>query len=675
MLSPTSDLQPDLSIRYNKLRSISSPIISDLAHLITHLGGKEMSNHEIDGFTQQAKVDALGLHTAAMPLTALPPHLDITTNSLATKKDPPQKVPRDTIFPSDKPKSSLKAGKIFPIHSSTPPPRQKESTKRNPDNNEDDPGIYSRAIDGVGDITHLIIASFIKTNDNIRDQLLTHFMYFSELMHANINGLQIHPLSTEKALPILTSPKDTNIPTTGTKVRDYFYIQNNFSLNPGTQNKPKAPPQTVDADGGFQFDENRQYNGPDRITGVMFVSATGNVKQAISDLLIELKGEAHQIKYKSTQRKNSKAEKMFPGVSAGLRGEGIMRSIWHGLKNCEKTLCNAKKFTIKANMDWYQLPLPVMNGYFKQVTPPKAICNLESGEYLLNKLTAYKKNGCKIFVIEYDPINNRRMAPMWDLFINSGDVERILGIRVKVQVIPPPGECDPNSITKQHWYCKHHVNYSSKVWYIQHKTVINLDRPITLAMTDGSRPPCSVSTLHQEYFDLKSSNDGTIIHGVFVCIKSANRGPSVDTTYMVSNKEAKSILTKIAHCPSTWWYWHWVKKGFTQGTILSLRNSFKSDAADNAHDSTYDPTSMTVTFMFAGDNKNQWLDQVEEEFGNDLSDHDKDNINNSGTTKEFNKDAKASLAKEMKGKDYNLEGIESRSSKQTHCTNMTGKRV
>jgi hypothetical protein len=27
----------------------------------------------------------------------------------------------------------------------------------------------------------------------------------------------------------------------------------------------------------------------------------------------------------------------------------------------------------------------------------------------------------------------------------------------------------------------------------------------------------------------------------------------------------------------------------------------------------------------------------------------------------------------MKGKDYNLEGIKSRSSKQTHCTNMTGK--
>jgi hypothetical protein len=92
----------DLTIRYDELRGISSPIISGLAHLITHLGGKEMSNHEIDGFVQQAKVDALGLHAAAMPLTALPA--------------------QDAMLPPDKPKSSLKAGKFFPARSSTPPP-------------------------------------------------------------------------------------------------------------------------------------------------------------------------------------------------------------------------------------------------------------------------------------------------------------------------------------------------------------------------------------------------------------------------------------------------------------------------------------------------------------------------------------------------------------------------
>ena len=91
-----------------------------------------------------------------------------------------------------------------------------------------------------------------------------------------------------------------------------------------------------------------------------------------------------------------------------------------------------------------------------------------------------------------------------------------------------------------------------------------------------------------------------------------------------------------------------VEMGYTQGTIFSLLNSFKSDAADNAHDSTYDPVSMAVTSMFAGDDKNQWLDQVEEEFRSGLSNHDKDTINNSGTTIELDKDAKASLANKWK---------------------------
>jgi hypothetical protein len=114
---------------------------------------------------------------------------------------------------------------------------------------------------------------------------------------------------------------------------------------------------------------------------------------------------------------------MFPGVPSGLCNEGIMRSIRPGLKTCEKTLCNAKKFTIKANIDCYHLPLLVMNRYFKQVTPPKAISDSESGEYLLNKLTEFKKNGCKIFVIEYNPADNCRMAPVWDLFINLGEMD------------------------------------------------------------------------------------------------------------------------------------------------------------------------------------------------------------------------------------------------------------
>ncbi len=86
---------------------------------------------------------------------------------------------------------------------------------------------------------------------------------------------------------------------------------------------------------------------------------------------------------------------------------------------------------------------------------------------------------------------------------------------------------------------------------------------------------------------------------------------------------------------------------------MSLLNSFEAEAADNAHDSMYKLQARTITSMFAGDDDNQWLDQVEEEFGSDLSDHDEDNGNGNGTKTTFliDKDAKESLAKEMKEKD------------------------
>ncbi len=79
--------------------------------------------------------------------------------------------------------------------------------------------------------------------------------------------------------------------------------------------------------------------------------------------------------------------------------------------------------------------------------------------------------------------------------------------------------------------------------------------------------------------------------------------------------------------------------------------------------------------MFAGDNENEWLDQVEEEFGSDLSEinDNKDKVMGAKTTIEIGINAKAALEKEKKEKDYDIEGVDSQSSKRTHQTNMTGK--
>jgi hypothetical protein len=347
-ISPTKENSKQLASRYNELRSNNFPIMTALANLILHLGGKEIPHAALYIFANRAEEEALLLYKSYATPMVLPPKSALENPAMVVKEMMSPNAPDDEflVLPPTKPKASLKSSKFFPVFAEQTPPRLADVHIKDDEDDVSEPGVYSKLEEGVGDGTHFITASFVKTNEKIKDQLLTQVRYFMDLMCANIDGVKFHPLSTERSLPILKSSVDKNYPTTttGTKVRDYFHVQNEYSLIPGTCNKPKVPPQKVDADGRFQFDENRVYDGPDRITGIMLISAPCNIKQAISNLLIELEGDVHQIRYKPTQRKNSKAEKMFPGVPAVLCPEGLMRSIRHGLKKCEKVMQHKEIF-------------------------------------------------------------------------------------------------------------------------------------------------------------------------------------------------------------------------------------------------------------------------------------------------------------------------------------------
>jgi hypothetical protein len=133
----------------------------------------------------------------------------------------------DPIPPPDKPKTALKVGKFFPVFSNSTPPWHDNDTDNGEDKDSYEPGIYSKILDGAGEGTHYITASFVKNNDKIMDQLLSHFKYCLVLMCANIEGLKFHPVNTKKKLPILTSASDKNIPTTSTKIWDYFLSKMN----------------------------------------------------------------------------------------------------------------------------------------------------------------------------------------------------------------------------------------------------------------------------------------------------------------------------------------------------------------------------------------------------------------------------------------------------------------
>jgi hypothetical protein len=148
------------------------------------------------------------------------------------------------------------------------------------------------------------------------------------------------------------------------------------------------------------------------------------------------------------------------GPPPGFDAKGIMRELLFELKECEKELYDANRFTPSHNMERCNMPLPLLNGYYKQATPPKASLYSESLENLINKNMEYMQNGCKLFHLEYDPADNKRMEPVWTQFIELGRSKLFLGLHSKVFVLPAPGQQDPNQITLIQRYMKFQCRYS-----------------------------------------------------------------------------------------------------------------------------------------------------------------------------------------------------------------------
>jgi hypothetical protein len=85
------------------------------------------------------------------------------------------------------------------------------------------------------------------------------------------------------------------------------------------------------------------------------------------------------------------------------------------------------------------------------------------------------QNGYNLFHLEYDLADNKCMEPVRTQFIESGRSKLFLGLRLKVLVLPAPGQQDPNQITLIQQYMKFQCRYSGVSQIGLHKTVINLD--------------------------------------------------------------------------------------------------------------------------------------------------------------------------------------------------------
>jgi hypothetical protein len=198
---------------------------------------------------------------------------------------------------------------------------------------DDDPDFFEGTDQDINrEGPHFILVLFIKDKTKIRDQLLKALADTVFILCDNPPNAMIHCIKKDTKLPPLSSTTGDNFPSSGMQASNYMYIQNNWSLVPGIRNKPKLPAPKVGKDRCQIFDENRGYDGSNQITAIMWISASCNVKDALTCLQIELEGEKVQIRWKQTQKKNTQNQIVIYVLPPGFDTKGIMWELLFGLK-------------------------------------------------------------------------------------------------------------------------------------------------------------------------------------------------------------------------------------------------------------------------------------------------------------------------------------------------------
>ncbi len=143
---------------------------------------------------------------------------------------------------------------------------------------------------------HFITMSVIKDKTKIHKQLISALSKTVTILTENLPNALVHCIKKTSRLPPLASATCSHFPTSGMQANNYMCIQNAWSLIPGIQNKTKMPAPKLGKDGRPIFNENRVYNGPDRITTILWITADCNVKDSLADLQMELEGKHLQLR-------------------------------------------------------------------------------------------------------------------------------------------------------------------------------------------------------------------------------------------------------------------------------------------------------------------------------------------------------------------------------------------
>ena len=185
-ISSTKENLMILASRYEELRSNNFPIMTSMASLILHLGGKEIPHAALSILADRAKEEALLLYKSDAAPMVLPPKSALENPAVFVKEilSPNASDNAFLILPPTKPKASLKPNKFYPVFAEQTPPCLADFHSKDDEDDVSEPGVYTKLDEGDGDGMHYITASFVKTNKKTKDQLLMQVRYFIDLMCA-----------------------------------------------------------------------------------------------------------------------------------------------------------------------------------------------------------------------------------------------------------------------------------------------------------------------------------------------------------------------------------------------------------------------------------------------------------------------------------------------------------
>ena len=131
-------------------------MMTGLANLIMHLGGDEIPHAGLSVLVDWAEEEALLIYTSHIAPKVLHSKAALKKPSVFVEgKYSPSAL--DNIFPvlpPTKPKASLKPSRFFPVFADRTPPRLADFRNNEDAEDKDEPGVYSKLEEGVGDGTH-----------------------------------------------------------------------------------------------------------------------------------------------------------------------------------------------------------------------------------------------------------------------------------------------------------------------------------------------------------------------------------------------------------------------------------------------------------------------------------------------------------------------------------------